>query len=1036
MMWVGSIGGICSEIYRRGDVASKIPLGLRAALESGDCVLFIGAGIGKHLFDQDGKELPDGKALAIELDGHFKLSSDSTILSKVARLVEIRKSRPDLIGFLSKRLASVTPDETLQWIAKQRWSAIFTTNYDDGIERCFDLVANARQSPVPISVTTEVRRIEGQIEVPVYHLHGKLRGEGGGPIVITSEDYTRFAEKRKMLFEILKQYFATSTFLYIGYSNQDPNWQMLYEELRREFSPQPLPRSFRVDPYTTEIDAEILKSEGLETIKLSLYDFVDAVSDEVDASLADLSKLEKLRATVPAKFMEAYDRNPAPVIRLLNSWVHVNSEAFDAQSNVQDFIKGDFANWAAVAKGDYFYRDLEPLVFDQLLDYATVAASQPQSALVIGSAGFGTSTLLRALAVKYVSEGAGPVFYHRPDTPLTEGDLEFACSLFENAAPLFVVDNAADFVDEIRKSVHFLRDNKRQAFLLYGDRTNEWAQTRASRPAKVFQVEALSDGEIDRLLEFLGRHGALNKLEGLSKEMQVAAVRQRHGKDLLVVMREATENKSFDAIIEDEYIAIQDALARKIYLAVCCVNQHGGMIRDQVLSSVAGVALVELYDHTLGTEGVVIFESIDDSLGMYAARARHRVIATVVWERCGENSQKNLIAQSVLDGLNLNVSADVKAFEHLVRNDDLVDGLRSLDDKIRFFDSACRKDPLSPYVRQHYARMFLRAEKPELALQQVEAGIEMPGDTPRVLFHTKGQALSQLAVQTASIELARKRLAQAESAYRTSISMSKKDAYAYQGLAQLFLDWAKRAPSADEESLYLSKCEDVIGQGLREVRDREGLWIVSAAVAQHLENDPKRLAALERAVRDSPEGIVSRYLLARVYRAIGRPEDAKRILEPVVSKHLEEFRSFCEYALALHDLQEPLLNAINVLRQSWIHGSKDARYLAILGGMLYLNEQYGDAETVFSEGFKRGIPSDDLQVVRFRPIDRGAPVRVRGTIAQLHPGYCLIDVPGRPRVLCPASKYRGVVLVQKMSVEFDLVFSAKGSLADRLQISS
>jgi tetratricopeptide (TPR) repeat protein len=961
------------------------------------------------------------------------LGSGSTNLTKVARLVEIRKSRADLLAFLSKRLASVTPDETMQWIAKQRWGAIFTTNYDDGIERCFDLVPDAKQTPIPISVTTGATHIEGRIEVPIYHLHGKLRGENGGPIVITSEDYTKFADKRQMLFQILKQYFATSTFLYVGYSNQDPNWQMLYEELRREYSPKTLPRSYRVDPFTNDIDAELLSSDGLDTIKLTLRDFVDAVSADVDSAQSDVDRIARIRTTIPSKFFQAFDRNPAAVIRLLNSWSYVNSEAFDEQSNVHYFIKGDKPKWATIAKGEYFARDLEPLIFDQLLDFATAEGTQPQSGLILGSAGFGTSTLLMSLAVKYVAEGAGPVFYHRSNAPLLEGDLEFACSLFENEAPLFVVDNAADFVDELRKATHFLRDNRRHAFVLSGERTNEWAQTHAARPARVFQVEALSDGEVDRLLEFLSRHGALNKLEGLSRELQASAVRQRHGKDLLVVMREATENKSFDAIIEDEFIAIQDHVARKLYLAVCCVNQHGGMIRDQVLSSILGGTLAQLYEHTLGTEGVVIFDSIDDTLGIYAARARHRVIATVVWERCGEISQKNAIAQAVLEGLNLNIGADARAFEHLVRNDDLVDGLRTLEDKIRFFDSACRKDPMSPYVRQHYARMFLRSDKPELALAQVEIGIDLPGETPRVLLHTKGQTLSQLAIQTESTELARKRLAQAENAFRVAISMSRKDAYAFQGLAQLFLDWAKRAPTSDEESLYLAKCEEVIGQGLKEVRDREGLWIVSAAVQQHLENDPKRMAALERAVKETPDGIVSRYLLARAYRIQKRPADAKRILEPVITNHLDEFRCFCEYGLALYDLREAPLVVINALRQSWVFGSKDARYLSILGGMLYLNHEFGEAEKVFSEGHRRELPSDDLQVIRFRPTENGMPLRVRGVISQLKPGYCFIDVPGYPRVLCPASKYRGIVLVPKMKVEFDLVFSAKGSLADHLQ---
>ena len=37
-----------------------LPLGLRQALESGDCVLFVGAGVGTHFKNSDGSQAPDG----------------------------------------------------------------------------------------------------------------------------------------------------------------------------------------------------------------------------------------------------------------------------------------------------------------------------------------------------------------------------------------------------------------------------------------------------------------------------------------------------------------------------------------------------------------------------------------------------------------------------------------------------------------------------------------------------------------------------------------------------------------------------------------------------------------------------------------------------------------------------------------------------------------------------------------------------------------------------------------------------------------
>jgi hypothetical protein len=38
-----------------------------------------------------------------------------------------------------------------------------------------------------------------------------------------------------MLFAMLKKEFATSTILYIGYRNSDPNWDLVLDELYAEF---------------------------------------------------------------------------------------------------------------------------------------------------------------------------------------------------------------------------------------------------------------------------------------------------------------------------------------------------------------------------------------------------------------------------------------------------------------------------------------------------------------------------------------------------------------------------------------------------------------------------------------------------------------------------------------------------------------------------------------------------------------------------------------------------------------------------------
>src|ERR1019366_10658062 len=109
-----------------------IPLDLRHALESGECVLFLGAGIGADLLREDGASAPNAAQLASEIADYFKVDTGgSTDLAKVAEVVEIRNhSRKDLLAFLQKRLADLTPTADLQWLFSRPYRAIFTTNYD------------------------------------------------------------------------------------------------------------------------------------------------------------------------------------------------------------------------------------------------------------------------------------------------------------------------------------------------------------------------------------------------------------------------------------------------------------------------------------------------------------------------------------------------------------------------------------------------------------------------------------------------------------------------------------------------------------------------------------------------------------------------------------------------------------------------------------------------------------------------------------------------------------------------------------------
>ena len=265
----------------------------------------------------------------------------------------------------------------------------------------------------------------------------------------------------------------------------------------------------------------------------------------------------------------------------------------------------------------------------------------------------------------------------------------------------------------------------------------------------------------------------------------------------------------------------------------------------------------------------------------------------------------------------------------------------------------------------------------------------------RVLHHTRGVILSDIALKTESVEVARRRLVQAEGAFRHTISLAPKDEYGYQSLAELYFGWAKRAETEGEAAEYLRKCEEVVTDGLRQVRVREGLWVVSAQIAEWLGDHPGTIEALEEAIASTPGGVVARSMLGRLYLRQGAPQKTIDLLQPVIEQSPEEVRSCLLYASAQYQLGASLPECIATLRLCSAYGFRYPRYIATLAGLLFLARDFTEAERLFEEGRSRGFGAAESYQVHFEALnqDRTGPMRLRGSVTHVRPGYAFIRSP-------------------------------------------
>jgi tetratricopeptide (TPR) repeat protein len=1026
---------------------SRLPLGLRQALERGSCVLFLGAGIGGHYVRPDGTSAPDGAKLAEDLIAHFKLGIAPTDLPRVSQYAELKSSRASLDAFVRKALDKLEPDEHIQWLTTFRWRSIFTTNYDVGLERAYRLNPKPPQNPVPVAVTADLRYTDTLVDVPVFHLHGSPYNPCNSPIVITQTDYTRYQDKREMVWNRLKNEAATSTLLYIGYSGRDPNWQMIIDEVAREFSPSQPPVAYRIDPYADALDTEILRDvRRVETVVMSLPEFHALVEAELGDRRPDPDTINVLRNKIPQHLREAYDAEPAAMLRLLESWTYVNDESVTEVPNTKEFLRGSKPTWSLIAQNHRFVREVEEELWDWTLEFSTNPKSKSTAVALTGPAGYGITTIMMAQALRIVDARIGPVFMLREGAEVSEGDVAFAASLFPDVGCYFVIDQAREHSADIQAALSQQRNTKTNCLFIMGVRRNEWMSPKIRFKAKEFEIDPLSDNEINRLLDFLTAESSLGEMEVLDRDFQFTIVKNKHEKQLLVAMREAMagEGVGFDSIIEGEYRSIDEenspSVSRDLYLLVCCFYQHGMLIRDELLEDVLGYPLQSLYED-VGTnlEGLVEYAETNIVRGQFAARARHRIIAQIVWKKCGTRQLKEQLLQKAMEKLNLSYRLDRKVFELFFRTDEIVDTFSTMDGKIKFFETAARRDPNNVFVLQHFARMLLREKNYTLALNQIDGAISKDRTkTIRSLHHTRGLVLADLAMAEENSEMARKRLAHAEREFQFCMSARETDSYGHSGLARLYLNWSRRPKISDDEATeYLEKAEAVVFEGLKVVSERASLLITSADVQNDLGNQPARLSKLRQAVESDSASPVARYLLGRAYRDQGIPLKTIQVLDPIIKSDFKHVRAYIEYARAMLETGEPIKKACATLSVCRLDGETDSAFIGLYAGLLYLDGKYVEAQKLWDDARELDFSDEERIRRQFIPRDHGTGNKLRffGVIVHTKPSFVIVQPDDGPSIISKVTAVGGKTLEKGQKVDFELSFSAKAPLAEHLRLA-
>jgi hypothetical protein len=244
-------------------------------------VLFIGSGVSASCKNTAGEQPPTWPGLLERLGG---LIADSAQRKVGEELIKTRDllSAADHIRYVLAQESNLTvyeqtirsavegpaddrfrPSRFFDHLLSLEPRVVFTTNYD----KLFGLASRDGFRPHPLTSQTlgdDLRRGE-----PVFvQLHGST--DQMGDVVLTRTDYARATTVGRSVFEALRALSLTSTILFVGYSLDDPDIQLVLQAVGRPgtvpeahfmLAPKP-PSASRIQVFKESFGVSVLPYSG------------------------------------------------------------------------------------------------------------------------------------------------------------------------------------------------------------------------------------------------------------------------------------------------------------------------------------------------------------------------------------------------------------------------------------------------------------------------------------------------------------------------------------------------------------------------------------------------------------------------------------------------------------------------------------------------------------------------------------------------------------------------------------------------------
>lgn len=738
-------------------------------LEPSRTVLFLGAGAA----------VSSGAPTALELCRHLEreLANGEQIsddLAELASILERRTSRKKLVEAVIARLEKLNPDGALISLAKYPWAAIYTTNYDQLLERAFRRAGN-ELAVVRSNYDWDAAHTPGV--VPLFKIHGCISQDIAlghrASMILTLEDYDGCAEYRQLIYKRLETDFAGATAIVIGHSLQDADVQEIMRESIKLQRGQGAPGRANLLMYKIDSErADIWRGRGADNVAQGdVNSFAVELTNTVEAPAKESTTVTS--AELPHSLAPC-----TIIVRDLTSTPHPKR-----------LFYGATASYGDISSGLTFERDEERNLTD----------SDATFVIITGVSGTGKSTLARRVMSRIKDETDVELYEHRPEFPLQDSEwTNFEKSLKANGKKaVLLIDNCPQFQRELNRLARKLPEESSLRVILTAE-TSTWKirqkDARFFSDCESVGLSKLTDSELGRLLNVVRNEPELGDLiEGgfLSQSTgdQLRTLKRRCKADMFVCLKALFSADSLDQIILREYAQLS-AGCQDIYRLTCALEAAGALPHRQMILRLSGIELAQLGASLDVLEGLVEESETNAKLGIYSWRSRHEVIAELISKyKYSDPDELFALLDSVIETANPTYYEESRTLREMCSSNRGIRAIPAADKKLRLYRKISYVMPADRVARHRLVGELLHENLIADAEAELRKAIEDVGLDPPLQRYKIRVELARARSQGLLKEDRKAMLNNALNEAETGIRNFPDSKYLYFALADAALEW-------------------------------------------------------------------------------------------------------------------------------------------------------------------------------------------------------------------------------------------------------